>query len=99
MSASLLCETVTGQTMAELLAARDAAITSDMVGLRVDRVADLDVARALAGRCKPAVVTCRPTWEGGRFEASENERRIILAQALDRGADYVDVEWRAGFTE
>jgi 3-dehydroquinate dehydratase/shikimate dehydrogenase len=44
-------------------------------------------------------VTCRPAWEGGRFEASENERRVILAQALDRGAEYVDVEWRAGFTE
>jgi 3-dehydroquinate dehydratase/shikimate dehydrogenase len=99
MSASLLCETVTGDTMAGLLAARDAAVTGDMVELRLDGVADLDVARALAGRTRPAIVTCRPAWEGGRFEASENERRVILAQALDRGADYVDVEWRAGFTE
>ena len=99
MASSLLCETVTGQTMAELLAARDAAVTGDMVELRLDGVADLDVAGALAGRRRPAIVTCRPTWEGGRFEASEDERRVILARALDRGAEYVDVEWRAGFTE
>ncbi len=99
MPASLLCETVTGDTMAGLLAARDAARTGDMVELRVDGVADLDVARALEGRSRPAIVTCRPTWEGGRFEGSEDERRAILAQALDHGAEYVDVEWRAGFTE
>ena len=99
MTASLLCQTVTGRTMAELLAARDAAVGVDMVELRVDGVEDLDVAGALEGRAHPAIVTCRPTWEGGRFEGSEDARRALLAQALDRGAEYVDVEWRAGFTE
>jgi 3-dehydroquinate dehydratase / shikimate dehydrogenase len=96
---SLLCQTVTGQTMAELLAARNAAADVDMVELRLDGVEDIDVAGALEGRSRPVVVTCRPTWEGGRFEGSEDERRSLLAQALDRGAEYVDVEWRAGFTE
>ena len=99
MTASLLCQTVTGHTMAELLAARNAARDVDMVELRVDGVADLDIAGALEGRSRPAIVTCRPTWEGGRFEGSEDQRRALLAQALDRGAEYVDVEWRAGFTE
>ncbi|HEY6360654.1 MAG TPA: type I 3-dehydroquinate dehydratase [Vicinamibacterales bacterium] len=99
MRSPVLCETVTGRTMAELLAARDRAVTGDMVELRLDGVADLDVARALAGRNRPAIVTCRPTWEGGHFEASENQRRVILARALDGGAEYIDVEWRAGFTE
>ena len=47
--ASLLCETVTGRSMAELLAARDGATRGDMVELRLDGVADLDVAGALAG--------------------------------------------------
>ena len=99
MTASLLCQTVTGLSMAELRAARNAARDVDMVELRVDGVADLDIAGALEGRSRPAIVTCRPTWEGGRFEGSEDERRGLLAQALDRGAEYVDVEWRAGFTE
>ena len=90
-----LCETVTGRSMAELLTARDAAVSGTMVELRLDGVANLDVARALAGRRMPAVVTCRAMWEGGNFDGSEEERRAILTSALDLGAEFVDVEWRA----
>jgi 3-dehydroquinate dehydratase/shikimate dehydrogenase len=90
-----ICETVTGQTMAELLAARDAAVTGDMVELRLDGVRDLDVAGALGDRRVPIVATCRPAWEGGRFDGTEDERRRILASAFELGADYVDVEWQA----
>lgn len=92
---TLLCETVTAGTMADLLAARDAVAAADMVELRLDGVAGLDVAAALRGRRLPAVVTCRPPWEGGRFTGSEDERHAILAQALALGAEYVDVEWAA----
>ena len=81
--------------MAELLAARDAAVMGDMVELRLDGVVNLDIARALHGRRVPAVVTCRPMWEGGHFEGGEDERRAILATALDLGAEFVDIEWRA----
>jgi 3-dehydroquinate dehydratase / shikimate dehydrogenase len=96
---ALLVETVTGRTMAELLAARDKANMGDMVELRLDGVADLDVAAALRGRSRPAIVTCRPEWEGGAFDGSEDDRRAILAQALTCGADYVDVESRARFDD
>ena len=92
MTSSLLCETVTGRSMADLRAARDAAV-ADMVEVRLDGVADLDVAGALHGRRKPVVVTCRPEWEGGRFSGAEEERHRILADALSRGAEFVDVEW------
>jgi len=81
--------------MADLLAARDAAVTGDMVELRLDGIRHLDVGRALAGRRVPAIVTCRPMWEGGRFDGSEEERRAILSTALDLGAEFVDVEWQA----
>ncbi|HEY6617844.1 MAG TPA: type I 3-dehydroquinate dehydratase, partial [Vicinamibacterales bacterium] len=90
-----LCETVTGRSMAELLAARDAAVSGDMVELRLDGVSNLDVGRALDGRRVPAIVTCRAMWEGGHFDGTEEERRSILAAALDRGAERVDVEFRA----
>jgi 3-dehydroquinate dehydratase type I len=99
MGTSLLCETVTGATMAELLAARDAARVGDMVELRLDGVADLDVAGALANRRSPVIVTCRPRWEGGTFTGSEDERRAILELALKCGAERVDVEFRAGFAD
>ena len=95
MTTALLCETVTGQSMAELVAARDSATHGDMVELRLDGVADLDVAGALQSRRVPAVVTCRPTWEGGRFDGSEEQRAAILTRALELGAEFVDVEWRA----
>ena len=48
--------------------------------------------RAGGGR---SIVTCRPAWEGGQFDGSEEERRAILREALALGAEYVDVEWRA----
>jgi 3-dehydroquinate dehydratase/shikimate dehydrogenase len=92
---SLLCETVTGRSMADLLRARDAVSLADMVELRFDGVSDLDVAQALRGRRLPVVATCRPRWEGGLFDGSEDERHRILRQALDLGAEHVDLEWRA----
>jgi 3-dehydroquinate dehydratase / shikimate dehydrogenase len=95
MTTALLCETVTGRSMAELVAARDGATHGDMVEVRLDGVSDLDVAAALQGRRVPALVTCRPTWEGGRYEGAEDERARILSRALELGAEFVDVEWRA----
>jgi 3-dehydroquinate dehydratase/shikimate dehydrogenase len=99
MRQALLCETVTGQTLAELTSARDTVDAADLVELRLDGVTGLDVAGSLSGRRLPVIVTCRPSWEGGRFNGSEDERRRILQGALDLGAEYVDVEWKAGFDD
>lgn len=93
----LLCVTVTAPTTAELRRLRDLVEDADIVELRLDSVSDPDVATALEGRKLPVIVTCRASWEGGGFRGTEEERRRILAQALDLGADYVDVEWRARF--
>jgi len=96
----LVCVTVTAPTVAELRQARDAAAESaDLVELRLDTVSDPSVAAALAGRRRPVILTCRSRAEGGHFQGSEEERRRILADALALGAEYVDVEWRAGFDE
>jgi 3-dehydroquinate dehydratase / shikimate dehydrogenase len=93
----LLCTTVTAATTAELRAKRDAIVDADLVELRLDTVRDPNVAAAIADRRLPVIVTCRPTWEGGHFTGSEEERKRILAEALALGADYVDIEWRAQF--
>src|SRR3954454_24455502 len=85
--------------MAELCRLRDRVSDADIVELRLDSVSDPDVRAALAGRQQPVVVTCRPTWEGGGFQGSETDRRRILEEALELGADYVDIEWRAGFAD
>jgi len=93
-----LCVTVLADTTADLRQRRDqASRDADLVELRLDAVADPDVAGALADRRGPVIVTCRPGWEGGQFRGSEEERQRLLADALERGAEYVDVEWRARF--
>lgn len=90
-----IVQVVTGRTMAEIRAGRDAARDADLVELRLDGVADLDVAGALADRPRPVIVTCRAAWEGGAFQGSEADRLAALGQAIRLGAEYVDVEWRA----
>lgn len=91
---ALICETVMATTMAGMRAARDAS-AADMVELRLDSVEDLDVAGALADRRRPVIVTCRSAAEGGKFQGAEEARLRILAAAIQLGAEYVDVEWRA----
>ena len=99
MSSPLLCVTVTAPTTAELRRKRDEVADADLVELRLDSVSDPSAAGALAGRRCPVIVTCRPSWEGGRFEGAEEDRRRILADALALGAEYVDIEWRANFDD
>src|SRR4029079_6502050 len=66
-----------------------------VVGLRLGAVDRPDVPGALQDRRRPVIVTCRAAWEGGHFKGSEEERQRILKEALDAGADYVDIEYRA----
>lgn len=97
MSQAQVCATVTAKTTRELRTRRDQAHGADLVELRLDTVRDLDLEGALAGRICPVLVTCRPTWEGGQFAGSEEERHGILRRALALGAEWVDLEWQGGF--
>jgi 3-dehydroquinate dehydratase/shikimate dehydrogenase len=94
-----VCVTVTADTMAELRERRDRVTDADLVELRVDSVRDPSAAGALAGRRLPVIFTCRPEWEGGGFTGSEEERKRLLRDAKKLGAEYIDVEWRAGFSD
>jgi 3-dehydroquinate dehydratase/shikimate dehydrogenase len=101
-----IVETVTGATTDELRRNRGAAeARADIVELRVDGVERLDLAAVLADRTAPVIVTCRPVWEGGRFDGTEPDRLRILRRARALGAEFIDVEFRAdwrsvaGFTD
>ena len=83
--------------MDEVRRARDAAHGADLVEVRLDGVERPDVAAVLDGRLRPVIVTCRPRWEGGAFDGSEEDRRRILTDAVALGAEFVDVEMRAEF--
>ncbi|RPJ71478.1 MAG: type I 3-dehydroquinate dehydratase, partial [Acidobacteria bacterium] len=96
MVTPLLCVTVAAKTIEELRRQRDeAAAVADLVELRLDALDRPDVVGALSGRRTAVIVTCRPSWEGGGFEGEETARLALLAAAMDRGAEFVDVEWRA----
>ena len=68
---------------------------ADVVELRLDLMAEHDLPallRAGRGASLAVVVTNRPVREGGRFVGSEADRARPLVQAVDLGAEYVDVE-------
>ena len=70
-----LCVTVTAATMAELRERRDHVTDADLVELRARHRRATRARRApLRARGCPVIVTCRPTWEGGQFAGSEEER-------------------------
>src|SRR3954453_22344438 len=73
-------------------ALRAAATVADIVELRLDLMDSFELPSLLADRPCPVVVTCRATREGGRWQGSESARLDVLRQAIDLGAEYVDVE-------
>lgn len=96
----LVCATVSAPTLDSLVAERRRVEPmADLVELRLDGLPTIDVRTAIGGSKKPVIVTCRPRWEGGRFDGSEEERHRILAAAVSSDADYVDIEWRSGFED
>lgn len=69
---------------------------ADMFEFRLDMIRRPEIAALLLATRKPVVATCRPVWEGGEFRGTEEERLDMLAAASLLGADYVDIELRAG---
>jgi 3-dehydroquinate dehydratase / shikimate dehydrogenase len=70
----------------------EASKVADIVELRIDYIKNVDLKRLLEKRTKPVIVTNRPIREGGKFDASEEERIALLKLAVQLQADYVDVE-------
>lgn len=66
---------------------------ADLVELRLDLMAEFDLARLLEKRPLPVIATCRPAREGGRWAGSESARLQVLREAASLGAEYVDLEW------
>ena len=79
------------QTKRDVALAAEAGV--DIVELRVDGFQyPPDVLTLTAALPMPCIVTCRPTWEGGRSELSDRDRVALLEAAAGGDASYVDVE-------
>lgn len=75
----------------ETLAALASRIS--LAEIRLDAMTSFDLRRLIAESSCPLIITCRAPREGGHFTGSETERLAILAQAIDLGCAYVDIEW------
>ncbi len=65
---------------------------ADIIELRLDLMDDYDLKTLVTKRPLPLVVTNRPVREGGSYEGDETRRVAVLLQALDLGAEYIDIE-------
>jgi 3-dehydroquinate dehydratase/shikimate dehydrogenase len=66
-----------------------------MIELRCD-TADRDAITTTVRFAEvPVIVTIRPTWEGGKSTATDEERLTMFRAALAAGANLIDIEWVA----
>ena len=65
---------------------------ADLIELRVDYLKRVNLAPLLENRRKPLIVTHRRKEEGGEYKGEERKRLSVLQEAIDLGADYIDVE-------
>lgn len=66
---------------------------ADLVELRIDELSDpAQVAQLAKESILPAIVTCRPTWEGGKSELDDEARAALVQAVISAGARYGDLE-------
>ena len=95
-----ICVSLTDETTEGVLARMgELAPVADLFEIRGDLVLDLDLLTLLRAKPKPLLFTCRSEQEGGRWNDTETRRRMNLLEAVKRGFDYVDVEYRSEFLD
>src|SRR5579871_6062839 len=66
---------------------------AQLIELRLDYLArSPDIKRLLAHRPCPLIATVRRPEDGGRWNSSEQARKMLLRQAIAAGFDWVDIE-------
>ncbi|CAL4976259.1 unnamed protein product [Urochloa decumbens] len=95
---TLLCVPLVARTVEEMVAdaAAAAAAGGDLVEIRLDFIQGFrpreHLPLLLRGCPLPALVTYRPSWEGGQYEGDDTTRFETLRLAMELGVDYVDIE-------
>lgn len=75
-----------------LIAVKEAEQWADLIELRADYLKRVKLAPFFENRKKPFIVTHRRNEEGGKYKGGEGKRLSVLQDAIDLGADYIDVE-------
>jgi 3-dehydroquinate dehydratase type I len=90
-----ICVSLTSEDPHELYrrAQRAEALSADLVEVRLDGLSGYKGISKVAGAVNiPVVATNRPVSQKGSFAGSESERLSVLMDAVEGGADYVDIE-------
>jgi len=75
-----------------LIAIQEVYRWADLIELRADYLRRGKLAPLVENREKPIIVTNRRKGEGGKYKGGERKRLRVLQEAMDLGADYIDVE-------
>ncbi len=92
-----LCCSIAPVTMAEALSKlKEAGKQADLVELRIDALTNLNLPLLLKQPRPPVIITNRIVSEGGKFNGSKSEHIKILSEAMQLGAEYIDIEFSCG---
>lgn len=96
MELGKICVSLAGADAAHLCEqAQQVADLADVLEIRLDSMTLPEPEKCCSLLRKPLLFTNRPTWEGGQFAGSEEERIAPLLEAVRLRAEYVDLELRA----
>ena len=95
-----ICVSLTDETTAQVVERmKELSGIADIFEIRGDLLIDLDLLAILRGKNDPLLFTARSVSEGGRWQDDDPRRPKVLLEAVKRGFDYVDVEFKANYTE
>jgi len=91
-----ICVPIVERTVEQALGVVERAkAVADLIELRLDYLGEPEFGPLMKSCRKPFIITNRRREEGGRFEGDEAGRFEVLKEAVEQGADYVDVEVRS----
>ena len=89
----MICIPIVAKNTEEALEKIDKAnALADILEIRLDMMDTFDLHKMIQGASKPVLATYRSTREGGKGPAAHKTRASYLLNALEEGAELVDVE-------
>jgi 3-dehydroquinate dehydratase/shikimate dehydrogenase len=88
----MICVPIISETTERAIEDMNRAIPfADLIEIRADYIKNPDLKSILSAKKKPVIITIMPKHENGKFVGPEEERIALLKQAIDLGADYIDI--------
>ncbi|MEW6375406.1 MAG: shikimate dehydrogenase [Thermodesulfobacteriota bacterium] len=92
-SSGRICISIAETTLKRVIKAiKEANRLADLIEIRMDYLRKPELAPLVEVRPKPFIITNRRKEEGGRYWGYERRRLELLKEAIDLGAEYVDME-------